>query len=117
MDKICIRELTARCVLGVSEEERRERQDVIISITVYADLKSASASDGIGDALDYRALKKRVLAVVENSNFHLLETLAEAIAEMCLREDKARKVTVVVDKPGALRFARSVGVEITREKT
>lgn len=116
MDRILISDLTVRCIIGVNEEERRERQDVVINLAIYADLRKAGRSDRFEDAVDYRAFKKRIVSMVENSQYYLLEALAEAIAQICLEHPAVTKVQVRVDKPGALRFARSVGVEITRER-
>ncbi len=113
-DKIHIRDLVVRCIIGIEPIERREKQDVVINITLFTDIKEASKSDNIADTVDYKNIKKSVLNFVENSNFYLLETLAEEIAKICLNESKVKGVSVVVDKPGALRFARSVAVEINR---
>jgi FolB domain-containing protein len=115
VDCILIKDLAARCLIGVNDEERREKQDVLINLTIYADLKRPGQSDRFEDTIDYRDLKKRVLALVENSEFYLIEALAEAIAGLCLEHPLAQQVTVRVDKPLALRFARSVAVEINRE--
>lgn len=116
MDRIMINDLLARCVIGVREEERREKQDVVVNLTIDTDTRKAAFSDRFSDALDYRALKKRVLGLVENSNYHLLEALAEAIAACCLEEPKVEGILVRVEKPSALRFARTVGVEILRKR-
>ena len=116
MDRIVIRDLRARCVLGLSEEERREKQDVVVQLVLFADLRRAGHSDQVADTVDYRALKKRVLALVEGSHFNLVEALAEAIAGACLEEPRVARVRVQVDKPGALRFSRTVGVRIVRQR-
>lgn len=116
MDKILIGDLHARCVLGLTEEERRERQDVVVQITLWSDLDRAIASDRVEEGLDYRALKKRVLALVEGSTFRLLETLAARIADECTGTPRVERALVRVDKPGALRFARTVGVEVVRRR-
>jgi len=116
MDRIHICDLLVRCVLGINDGERRDKQDVLINLTVHADLHKAGKSDRVEDTVDYRALKKRVLAMVENSQYFLVEALAEAVAELCLEQGGVRRVDVRVDKPNALRFARSVAVEITRVK-
>ena len=73
-------------------------------------------SDQIEDALDYRALKKRVLIEAEASHFHLIEALAERIAAICLEDERVEEVELRVEKPGALRFASTVAVEITRRR-
>lgn len=114
MDRIFIRDLRTRCIIGINEDERREKQDVIVNLILYADLSRAGRTDRIEDAADYRAIKKRVLAAVEASEFHLVEALAEAIAGICLDDPKVQEVRVQVEKPSALRFARSVGARILR---
>ncbi len=115
-DRIHIRDLAVRCIIGIYPEERREKQDVIINIVLECDCRPAAASDDIRDAVDYKRIKRAVLEMVEASEFQLIETLAERIAEICLQEPKVAAVRVTVDKPGALRFARSVGVEIERRR-
>jgi D-erythro-7,8-dihydroneopterin triphosphate epimerase len=116
MDRILIRDLSARCIIGINEEERREKQDVLINLIIFADLRQAGKSDRFEDSVDYRALKKRILSMVEGSKYHLIEALAEEIAAICLEEKTVLQVQVRVDKPYALRYARSVGVEITRKR-
>ncbi len=114
MDRILISDLQARCIIGVNDEERRKKQDVIINIALTADLSKAGRSDRFEDTIDYRAIKKRVLQIAESSSYHLVEALAEAIAEACLANSSVKTAVVRVEKPLALRFARTVGVEITR---
>ena len=115
MDRIRICDLLVRCILGINDSERREKQDVLINLTIYTDMRKAGKSDRIEDSVDYRALKKRVLAMAENSRFFLEEALADAVAELCLSQPRVLQVDVRVEKPNALRFARSVAVEITRK--
>ena len=114
MDRIYIRDLRVRCIIGIYDEERREKQDVVINITLAGDFSAAGQSDDIRDAVNYKDVKKRILDLGETSHFMLIETLAEHVAALCLNEPKVREATVTIDKPGALRFARSVAVEITR---
>jgi FolB domain-containing protein len=116
LDRIHIRDLQARCILGTNREERVHRQDVVVNITLFADLRKACRSDRLEDTANYRDIKKRVAGRIESSSFYLVERLAEEIASLCLAEPRVRRVTVSVDKPGALRYARSVAVEITRER-
>lgn len=116
MDRILISDLSARCIIGINDDERRERQEVVINISLYADLRKPGKSDEFADAVDYREIKKRVLALVEESRCYLVEALAESVAAACLEHPAVARVTVKVEKPSALRFARSVGVEITRER-
>jgi FolB domain-containing protein len=116
MDRILIRDLQARCIIGVTDDERREKQDIVINLTLYADVRAAARSDRLADAVDYRALKKRILDTVENSQHYLVEALAEDIAAVCLAHGAVHRVQACVDKPGALRFARSVAVEVDRTR-
>lgn len=113
-DCIRIRELAARCIIGINEAERLEKQDVVINIVLYGDLRPAGQSDCIDDAINYKTIKDEVLAMVEGSSWFLLEKLAEEIALICLSHPLVARVRISVDKPGALRFARSVAVEIFR---
>jgi len=116
LDRIHIRDLAARCIVGINRDERRKKQDVTIDITLYADLRRAGQTDRIEDTVDYKAVKRDVLEMVESSCYLLVERLGERIAEICLSHEGVRKVRVLVEKPGALRFARTVGVEILRAR-
>jgi D-erythro-7,8-dihydroneopterin triphosphate epimerase len=116
VDRIVISDLAARCIVGVDEDERKEKQDVLINLTIFTDVSAAARSDRLEDTVDYRALRTDVVEMVERSQFYLLEALAEAIASVCLKHRGVARVGVRVDKPGALRFARSVAVEIERER-
>jgi len=113
-DRILIEGLCARCIIGVNHDERRELQDVVIDIDMYTDMAVPGRTDSITDAVNYKEVKKKVLGFVESSQFFLIEALAEAIAKLCLEDPAIEKVRVRVDKPLALRFAKTVGVEITR---
>lgn len=115
-DRIFIRGLHIRCIIGVDEEERREKQDIYTHITLDTDLRTAGRTDALADSVDYRALKKQILHMGEHSQFHLIEALAERIAAECLRDERVQGVRVAVEKPGALRFAQTVGVEIVRRR-
>jgi D-erythro-7,8-dihydroneopterin triphosphate epimerase len=117
MDRIVISDLLVRCVIGVEEEERREKQDIVINLSILTDLSKAGRSDNFEDAVDYRNLKKRIMNMAEHSNYRLIEALAEAVADICLVHPAITQVQVRVEKPGALRFARRVGVEITRDRS
>lgn len=116
MDRIHIRDLALRCILGVDDQERRERQDVVLQITLHADLGRACAADRFEDTVDYRAVKKRVVKLVEGSQFRLVEALAEAVARSCLEDPRVAVADVTVEKPGALRFARTVAVQVVRRR-
>ena len=117
LDRIHICDLLQRCIIGIYDEERREKQDVVINITLYADLRAAGRSDNIDDTVDYKSIKKQIIAMVETSSFFLVERLAERIAEICLAHEAVQRVGVRVAKPGALRFARTVDVEIERDRS
>jgi FolB domain-containing protein len=114
LDRIHIRGLTTRCIIGINDEERVKQQDIVVGITLEADLSDACRTDSIADTVDYKDIKQRVMAMVEDSSFFLVERLAQAIADLCLQDPRIQRVHVSLDKPGALRFAKSVAVEITR---
>ena len=114
LDRIFIQDLLARCIVGINPDERESKQDVLINITLHADLRQACQTDRFEETVDYRGLKKRVIAAVEASEDWLIERLAQRIADLCLTDARVERVVVRVDKPGALRFARSVAVEIER---
>ncbi|MCF7847891.1 MAG: dihydroneopterin aldolase [Kiritimatiellales bacterium] len=116
MDKIFIRELALRCIIGIFPEERKEKQDIVINVEIGADLRKAGRSDDLNDTVDYKAIKKSILELVEESRFKLIEALAEKIADIALADEKVLQVVVTIDKPGALRFAKSSAVEITRNQ-
>lgn len=116
LDKIHIRDLLVRCTLGIYPEERSKKQDVLIGVTLHTDLRAACQSDRVEDTVDYKEVKKKILAKVETSSYSLVESVAEQVAAICLEDTRIRRVEVTVDKPGALRFARSVAVEIVREQ-
>ncbi len=115
-DIIRIEDLLLRTIIGINEEERHARQDVLINLALMVDTRKAGRSDDINDVtLNYRTLTKRIIALVEGTQFNLIEKLAAEIADLCLEEPGVARVRVSVDKPGALRFARSVGITIERE--
>jgi dihydroneopterin aldolase/D-erythro-7,8-dihydroneopterin triphosphate epimerase len=116
MDRIFIRDLALRCIIGLYPEERTNKQDVIINVTLETDLSAAGKSDDLNDTIDYKAIKLEILDFVENSSFNLIESLADGVAAICLKDTKVLSATVTIDKPGALRFCRSVAVEVTRSR-
>ncbi len=116
VDVIEIDNLRLRCIIGFSPHERRDRQDVVISLRLGCDMRAAGLSDDPQDALNYRSLTKDVIRLVEGSHWQLLETLATNIARVCVLQHDAQWVQVRAHKPGALRFSDSVGVCIERER-
>lgn len=113
-DRIDIYDLRIRTIVGVNDWERTERQEVVVNLSLFSDLRRAGRSDEMRDTINYRSIAKAVLEHVENARRYTVEALAEDIAAICLREPGLRRVRVRVEKPGAIRFARSVGVEIER---
>ena len=85
-------------------------------IVLDIDLRRAGRTDAIEDTVDYKAIKQNVVAMVEASSCYLVEHLAQRVADVCLEHPRVQRTDVTVDKPGALRFARSVAVEIARER-
>ena len=103
-----------RGIVGVNDEERRKLQDILINITVWTDVRPAARSDDIADTVNYRTISKSVIALVEASSYFTVEKMAEEIARLIVTEHDVAEVEVAVEKPGALRFARSVGVVVRR---
>ncbi len=115
-DEIIIRDLLLRAIIGINEDERRNRQDVLINITLFANTETAGRSDKVEDTVNYRTLAKQVIRLVENSSFYLVERLAAEIMSFCMADPRVERARVSVEKPGAVRFARSVGVVIERSR-
>jgi len=116
MDKVIIKDLLARGVIGVNDWEREIRQDILINIELITDTRRAAETDDIADCVSYSDLARKVLAHAESAARFTVEALANDLAKICLAEKNVQRVTVRVEKPGAVRFARSVGVEIERSR-
>lgn len=116
MDKIFISDLRIETVIGIYDWERKIRQPVNIDLEMAADIRRAAATDAIEDTLDYKGVAKRLIKFVGESEFQLVETLAERVAEIVIGEFAVPWVRVRLSKPGALRGSRDVGVEIVREQ-
>jgi FolB domain-containing protein len=116
VDRIIIEDLLLRCIVGVNPDERTKEQDVNLRITLSLDLRQAGSSDDLADTVDYKTLKGDIRALVEGSRFFLIERLAHEIARLCLQRPGVQGATVRLEKPGALRFARTVAVEIERSR-
>jgi len=114
MDIIFLHDLKVETVIGIWEWERKIRQTVAIDLDMAADIRKAAATDSVDDTLNYKLVAKRVQQFVADSSFQLVETLAEKIAEIVLDEFDVAWVRVRVNKPGAIRGARDVGVVIER---
>ncbi len=115
-DFIDITDLHMRTIIGINPDERVNKQDVYVNVTLETDCRPAAASDDITDAVNYRDLCKNIIDLVEGSKFLLVEKMADEIARVCLADERVPWVRVKVDKPGALRFAQSVGVTIERTR-
>jgi dihydroneopterin aldolase/D-erythro-7,8-dihydroneopterin triphosphate epimerase len=115
-DQILIKDLFLRTIIGVNDEERSNRQDVLVNLVLDVDTRAAGRTDNIADAVNYRTIAKQVIDLVEGTHFFLVEKLAEEIAQLCLRDRRVQGVRVTIEKPAALRFARSVGVTIQRTR-
>jgi dihydroneopterin aldolase len=114
MDKIFIHALKTETIIGIFDWERQVKQTILIDMVISADIRKAAASDSIDDTLNYKRVAKRVLAFVEESAFHLIETLAEHVAMLVLEEFGVAWVRVTLSKPGAIRNSRDVGVILKR---
>ncbi len=113
-DQIHIKDLLLRGIIGINDWEREVEQDILVNITLTTDLSEAGDSDSIDDTVNYRTLTKQIITHVESSQRFTIEALAADIVSICLSHSGVKSARVRVEKPGALRFAGSVGVEIER---
>jgi 7,8-dihydroneopterin aldolase/epimerase/oxygenase len=116
MDKIFIHALKTETIVGIFDWERQVKQTVVMDIEFSADIAKAALSDSIDDTLNYKGVAKRVLAFVDESRFHLVETLAEHVAMLVLEEFGVSWVSITLSKPGAIRSSRDVGVMLERTR-
>ena len=116
MDIIFLTGLTTECIIGIWDWERKVRQKVVIDLEMGADIRKAAASDHIDDTLDYKRVSKRVLGFVGESQFQLVETLTEQIAKVIVTEFDVPWVKVRLNKQGAIRGSRDVGILIERRR-
>jgi FolB domain-containing protein len=115
-DQVIIRDLRVRGIIGVYDQERIERQDILINVVIYTDLHLAGISDDIDDSIDYGLVIEEVSERVIQTAYRTVEALAEDIAKVCLKNPKSQRVIVRVEKTQALPAARSVGVQIERHR-
>src|SRR5262245_18748128 len=116
MDTIFLSGLTTECIIGIWDWERRVRQKVVVDVEMAADIRRAAATDSIDDTLDYKRVAKRLLQFIGESEFQLVETLTERIAEIVIREFGVTWVRVRLNKQGSIRGARDVGVQVERRR-
>ena len=114
MDKIFLTALNVECIVGIWDWERRVKQTVIIDVEMAADIRRAAATDSIEDTIDYKRVAKRLLQFVGESQYQLVETLTEQIGRVIVTEFGVSWVKVRLNKRGAIRGARDVGIEIER---
>ena len=114
MDKIFINDLQVETVIGIFDWEREIKQTISINLEMEFDISKAAKSDDINDSLDYKKVSKRIISLCEKADSYLVENLIEKIAQAVLKEFPVSKVTVSLEKPGALRVSKSVGIKITR---
>ncbi len=114
MDEIFITDILARGVIGISDREREHPQDVLVNVTLFKDITAAGQSDRLEDTVNYSTVAKQVLAYVETSKRYTLEALASDLASQLLQDYPIQGVRIRAEKPGAVRFTISVGVEIER---
>jgi FolB domain-containing protein len=115
-DKIFIRDLLVRGIIGINDWEREKKQDILVNLVLQFDTRLAAGSDRVEDSLNYRSLTKAVVRHIEASSHFLVEALAAELARIAVMDFAAEEATVRVEKPGALRFAQSVGIEIVRSR-
>ncbi|MBL8101555.1 MAG: dihydroneopterin aldolase [Anaerolineales bacterium] len=116
MDQVFISDLIAHGIIGVNDWEREKPQEISINIVLFADLHEAGRSDNVEDSVNYRTVAKKVLAHAETAQRHTVEALAADVARLCLEVPGVQQVRVRIEKPGAVRFSRAVGVEIERSR-
>jgi|SRR3972149_1976845 len=116
MDKVIIKDLLARGIIGVNDWERKRAQDILINLTLFTDAKRAGETDNLEDCVNYSTMSKKIQARAESAGRLTVEALANDLAKICFEDKGVQKVIVRVEKPGAVRFAGSVGVEIERSR-
>ncbi len=117
MDHIIIKDLLARGVIGISDRERSQPQDILFNLVIFTDIKAAAEADDVELSVNYRTVSKQILTHASTVGRFTVEALAEDIAKMVLEYPNVSGVRVRVEKPGAVRFSRSVGVEIERMRS
>jgi FolB domain-containing protein len=116
MDKVIIKDLLVRGIIGINDWEREHPQNILINIAVLTDTRRAGQTDDIADCVDYKTLAKTVQRHAESAHRLTVEALANDLAAICLEKPGVLKAIVRVEKPGAVRFAASVGVEVERSR-
>jgi len=115
-DRIFLRGLEIDCIIGFIEWERRIKQTVVIDLELPVDCRRAALTDEVADTVDYKKVSKRIIAFVEASEFKLVETLAHRMAMLIIEEFGVEWVRLSVNKPGAIRGSRDVGITLERSR-
>ena len=115
MDKVIIKDLLIKSVIGISDKERSQPQDILVNIILYTDITKGGTTDDIENCVNYRTVAKAIIAHVEKTHRYTVEALATDISNICLKYPGVSKVRIRVEKPEAVRFSKSVGVEIVRK--
>ena len=116
-DQILVRDLKVRGIIGLNDWEREKKQDILINLALQVDCRPAGESDEVADAVNYRTLTKAIISYAESSEHFLVEALAHGIGRICVVDFAVESAVIRVEKPGALRFAESVGVEVVRRRS
>ena len=116
MDKVIIKDLLVRGIIGVNDWERNRAQDILINVILFTDTRRAAETDSIADCVNYSTMSKRLQAHAESAERLTVEALVNDLARICFEDKSVQKVILRVEKPGAVRFAKSVGVEIERNR-
>jgi FolB domain-containing protein len=116
LDQIVIKDLSIQGIIGIKPDERIHKQGILVNAVLYADTRPAAESDDIEDVVNYRTITKQMIAHIEAGEPMLVERLVQELADICLADERVASVEISVEKPGALRFARSVGIRITRSR-
>jgi len=117
LDQVFIEDLLIRGIIGVTDRERSQPQDIVFNIILFTDTRKAGISDDINNCVNYRTVAKAIIAHVERTEHCTVEALAADVASICLSMESVQEVIVRVKKPGAVRFSKSAGVEIRRNKS
>lgn len=115
-DKIFLEGLEIRCIIGTLPCERKKKQKVVINLEFPAPIKAAARQDDLRKALNYQKIAERTTTFVSKSRFYLIETLADRLASLLLKEFPLKNLSLKISKPGAIRNAKNVGVRIERKR-
>lgn len=113
---IRITDLSLKTIIGIFDWERKRKQQVVINVEFVFNASKAVKTDAVGDTVDYKSITKKIIGHVQESQYFLIETMADRVLKIVLADPKIQRAKVRIDKPGALRFARSVSVELEGKK-